>query len=95
MARPESDPPAADWSAHLPPHQRRRILRQAWLRRLRNRLISRPGRIAIAVVAYGAICLLLLLWAGPSVALLGLLPLLLVPPLGYLTYWLVWNEFHR
>ena len=95
MARPSGDPPSADWSAHVPPSQRRRILRDAWFRQLKNRLISRAGRITIAVALYLAVCIMLLIWAGPAVALIGALPLLLVPPLGYLAYWLVWSEYHR
>ena len=46
------------------------------------------------------VLLYLLIWSIPLLigeALLtvfAVLPLLLVPPVGYLVYWLVWKEFH-
>jgi hypothetical protein len=89
------DRPLSDWSAHLPPARRRRILLERGLLRWRNRLFSRSGLVLIMVLAYLAICASLLVWGNASLGLLGLLPLMLTPPLGYLAYWLVWHEFHR
>ena len=65
--------------------RRRRLW--AWLKQKRQ-------RIALVVLLY------LLIWSIPLMigeALLtvfAVLPLLLVPPVGYLVYWLVWKEFH-
>lgn len=83
------------WWRHLPADQqtgtkrwqliRRRI--QAWLRR-------KPQRIGLTVASYLIISSLPLFWMLPLISVVALLPLLIVPPVGVLVYWLVWQEFH-
>ena len=87
--------PVHPWWQHLPEHQR---TRQHLLRLQRRRLLAwlkrKPQRIGLTVIAYALLCSLPLLWGLPLISLVALLPLLLVPPVGVLVYWLVWQEFH-
>ena len=83
------------WSA-LP--EDRRNHRQRWQllsRRLWAWLKRKPQRIGFTVLTYALLCSVPLLWGLPLISLVALLPLLLVPPVGYLVYWLVWKEFHQ
>ena len=82
------------WS-YLPPERRTRravfALRRrrcwAWLKQKRQ-------RIGVVVLAYILIWSVPLLIGEPLMTVFALLPLVLVPPVGYLVYWLVWKEFH-
>ena len=89
------DPRQHPWWQHVPAERRHQALwRRRW-QRLGRRLTSRPSLLLL---------LLLLLLAGSAglaaagaggLALALLLPLLLLPPLAALSYWLTWREFHR
>lgn len=83
------------WWAHVPAHQRLRRQSGVHLLRLREVLGRRSVLITGLVVAYVALCIGLLLSGTGVVALLATLPLLLVPPVGCLAYWLLWKEFHH
>ncbi len=50
-----------------------------------------PGRL----LAYALVLLGLLIHLPMVIALLALAPMVLLPLLGYLTYWLLWKEFHE
>ena len=91
MARPEPHPL---WR-HLPPDQRTRQARltlqaRRWLAWLKQR----RQRIALALGLYTLLWLIPLLFQQPLMSSVALLPLVLVPPVGWLIYWLVWQEFH-
>ncbi|MEA5423974.1 hypothetical protein [Synechococcus sp. CCY9202] len=91
MARPHSQ----HWWQYVPPAERRS---RSWmLRRLRwsNRLRSRRFWLIGSLMIYVIGCSALLAFFPPSLALLALAPLLLLPMLGYLVYWLIWKEFHE
>jgi hypothetical protein len=64
-----------------------------WLR-LRHGLSRRSTGVALALVAYGGVCLVLFCRGG-LVGLIALVPLLVLPLLGGLAYWLLWHEYHR
>ncbi|WP_411869773.1 hypothetical protein [Vulcanococcus limneticus] len=70
----------------------RRLVRArlwAWLSR-------RPVQLLLLMLTYLFFCLALLLRLQmPALAGLALMPLLAVPPVAYLGYWLIWREFHR
>lgn len=95
MAPPDRQRRQADWSRYVPPAQRHQILLRRFIMRSRSLLLRRSTRILMAVLFYLAICLGLVVWGGASLGMIGLLPLVLAPAIGYLAYWLVWNEFHR
>lgn len=90
---PQHDPHPL-WQ-HLPAEQRTRQARlkleaqrgMAWVNRRRQ-------RIAIAVGLYLVLWLIPLIFNQVLITCFALLPLLLVPPVGGLVYWLVWQEFH-
>lgn len=80
----------------LPREQRsRKALFQLRLRRIWAWLKQKRQRIGLVVILY------LLIWSIPLLVgellltAFALLPLVLVPPVGYLVYWLVWKEFHN
>lgn len=84
------------WWPHLPP-ERRRPHHQLRLRarRLSAWLRQRRQLIALVVILYLLGCATTALAGLPALALVAALPLLLVPPVGGLVYWLVWKEYHR
>jgi len=51
-------------------------------------------RIGVALGLYILVWLIPLLLQQPLITSLALLPLVVVPPVGWLIYWLVWREFH-
>lgn len=83
------------WWDHVPAHQRRQRQIGVQIRRLRDTVCRRWFLITTLIAAYVAICLVLLLSGTGAVALLATLPLLLVPPVGCLAYWLLWKEYHH
>ena len=48
----------------------------------------------MAIGLYVLVWLIPLLLQQPLITSFALLPLVLVPPVGWLIYWLVWQEFH-
>jgi hypothetical protein len=92
---PERERSSASWWSHVPLHERPQRRGAVWLLRLRRALGSRSFLIRLLFTAYAVICLSLLLSGMGVVALVAVLPLLLVPPIGALAYWLLWKEFHH
>jgi len=66
-----------------------------YIRRILAWLGGRQQRISVAAIGY------IVLWSIPLflgqhlISLFALLPLILVPPVGWLIYQLVWKEFHE
>lgn len=88
--------PPHPWWQHLPAERRRRRERiRLQARRWRAWLSQRRQLIALTVGFYLMLCSLPLLLGLQALAVVAILPLLLVPPVGYLVYWLVWKEFHH
>lgn len=63
-------------------------------RRAMAQLRGRRERLILVTSIYVVIWLLPLLVGQPLITVFALLPLVLVPPVGILIYWLVWKEFH-
>ena len=59
-----------------------------------RRLKQRRQRVGVAIGLYVLVWLIPLLLQQPLITSFALLPLVLVPPVGWLIYWLVWQEFH-
>jgi hypothetical protein len=95
MPGPERDPRLHPWWNYVPKSARAGRLNSARKRRWQQRFQKRPVRIAILVGLYAALCTFPLLMGVQSLAMLAVLPLLLLPALGYLVYWLTWKEFHH
>ena len=80
---------------YLPRESRsQQSLFQLRLRRLSAWLKESRQRISIVLIIYVVIWLIPLLLGQPLITVFAFLPLVLVPPIGYLIYWLVWQEFH-
>mgnify|MGYP001173864073 FL=1 len=80
---------------HLPPERRNRWERVALrCRRLLARLQGRRERVVVVSGLYVLIWLIPLAFGQVLITVFALLPLVLVPPVGLLVYWLVWREFH-
>ena len=80
---------------YLPAERRRRRdrLRLHW-QRLFSWLQQRRQRIAAILGLYVLLWCLPLLWGQFMLTAAALMPLLLVPPVGWLVYRLVWQDFH-
>ena len=63
-------------------------------RRLTAWLKQKRQRIWLMVILYLLIWSIPVMAGEPLLSFFALLPLALVPPVGYLVYWLVWKEFH-
>jgi hypothetical protein len=87
--------PHEDWWRFVPANERPRRRFKALRLRWKERLGQRSVGIALAFLSYGLFLLWLLLNLPPVVALFALAPMVLLPLLGYLTYWLMWKEFHE
>ena len=87
--------PRGDWWRFVPPKQRHRRRFKAWRLRWKERLSQRWLGITLAFLTYVLVILWLMLHLPPVVTLLALAPMVLLPLLGYLTYWLLWKEFHE
>ena len=80
---------------HLPPERRSRIARWTLkFQRLRAWMGGRRQRVSLTVLIYLVIWSIPLLVGQPVITVFALMPLLLVPPVGLMVYWLVWKEFH-
>ena len=55
---------------------------------------GRRQRVSLTVLVYLVIWSMPLLVGQPVITVFALMPLLLVPPVGLMVYWLVWKEFH-
>ena len=88
--------PPHPWWHHLPAERRsRREHARLLARRCRAWLAQRRQLIALALGVYLILCALPLCLGLPVLAVVAILPLILVPPVGFLVYWLVWKEFHH
>jgi hypothetical protein len=91
---PERSPDRADdhpWWRHAAAGQKRTLLGMrisAWLRRRNSRIIAMG-------FLYLLLCAIPLVFGGASISLLAVLPMLLLPALAGLTWWLIWKEFHH
>lgn len=91
MARLQDHP----WWRHVPSEERGRRQRQIRRQRLKAWWGVRGNRIKTMLTLYLLFCLMPVLIGQPHLSVFALLPLLLVPPLGYLVYAMAWHEFHR
>ena len=82
------------WS-YLPVERRtKRCLWNLRFRRIWAWLKGRNQRIIVFTIAYLITWSLPVLLGQALISFFALLPVLLVPPVGFLVYWLVWKEFH-
>ena len=70
------------------------MLFQLRMRRIRFWLSQRRQSIRLILIVYVVVWSIPLLIGQFLMTVVALLPLVLVPPVGYLVYWLVWKEFH-
>lgn len=96
LGSPKQQQSPHPWWHHLPAERRRRREHIALvLRRWRAWLAQRRQLIGLALGFYVILCALPLIAGLPGLTLVAILPLIMVPPVGFLVYWLVWHEFHR
>ena len=89
---PESQSP---WWRHIPPEHQQQRARQIRILRLRAWFGRRGNQMKLAIGLYILICLLPLGFGLPLLSAFAALPLLLLPAVGHLSYFLIWQEFHR
>ena len=83
------------WLEYVPGSRRPRVRLERQCLLLKSRLSLASVQIALLLAGYLLFCLLPLAFGLVTLTGFAVLPLLLVPPVGYLIYWLVWNEFHH
>jgi len=64
-------------------------------RQLKHWLRRRRSRIVLMALIYALICGVPVIIGGASLSLLAVLPMLLLPAVAGLTWWLTWKEFHH
>ena len=80
---------------YMPSERRsRKALFQLRLRRLWAWLKRKRQRISLVLILYLLFWSIPLVMGEPVISIFAFLPLVLVPPVGYMVYWLVWKEFH-
>jgi hypothetical protein len=89
------DPRQHPWWSHVEPKQRSGVMGRRRQRRLLQWTRSQKGKAVLLLLCYlGFTLVLAAQGAGPMALLFGL-PLVLLPALAYLLYWLTWQEFHH
>ncbi|QPN65819.1 hypothetical protein [Synechococcus sp. CBW1006] len=83
------------WWRFVPPSEQAERKAILWRLRLRNRLNSRAFWLLLLLGFYAAVYLALVRLLSPPIVVLALAPMVLLPMLGYLAYWLTWKEFHE
>jgi len=86
---------SGDWSKYIPEHQREQA--EQLRRRLRRRsvLLQRGFWVKLCLGIYGGWCLALVLSGNGFTFGLALVPLVSIPAIGWLAWWLVYKEFHQ
>jgi hypothetical protein len=84
-----------NWWRYVAPAQRRRRRLEVHVHRLSAWIGRRRNAILLLSLFYLGLCLIPLLLGLPMLMGFALLPALLVPAVGYASYWLVWKEFHH
>ena len=87
-------PPNHPWWQHVPQDQRQKLQRQRRWLHLKAWLGIRNNRIKLLLGFYLLLCLVPLGLGLFTLVAFAIMPLLLVPPVALLIYWLVWKEFH-
>jgi hypothetical protein len=94
MAKP-SGPGDHAWWTYVPTEKRRNLQLHSWQRRLRQRFIRRRNVVVAVALFYLLLCLLLNVFGAGSLISLAMMPLLLLPMVTLLAWWLAWKEFHH
>lgn len=95
MAPGPDNPRQHPWWQHVPAADKRGVQRRRSWRQLGTALGSRSGQLALLLGLYLAIALGMLGAGAGPITLLVVLPLVLLPALAGLSYWLMWKDFHH
>ena len=85
---------AADWADYLPPEKRDERERSRQRLRLRALLRQRRSLLIAAGAVYGVWTLGLLISGNAFVFVLALVPLLSLPAIAALAWWLLYKDFN-
>lgn len=89
------DPRHHPWWEHVPVRQRSETLRRRRFQLLRANLSTQRMKVAVTLLAYGGITLVIASSGVGAMGALTLVPLLVLPALAGLAWWLTWKEFHH
>ena len=92
---PRSAQSPSSWWRHIPQEQQQQRARQIRMLRLRAWIGRRGNQMKVAITLYLLMCLVPIAFGLPLFSAFASLPLLLLPAVGYLSYYLIWQEFHR
>ena len=82
------------WQHQSPQRKTARARTTLKLQRFWAWLQGKKQRLAMVLGFYLMIWFIPLALGQPLITVFALLPLLVVPPVGLLVYWLIWREFH-
>ena len=82
------------WQHQSPQRKTTRARATLKLHRFCAWLQGKKQRLSLVLTFYLMIWCIPLALGQPLITVFALLPLLVVPPVGLLVYWLVWREFH-
>ena len=93
--QPGHDPRHHPWWQYVGKERRSGVLQRRLAGRLKQWATSQTGKLILLLLLSLIIGSVLAARGAGLMALLTALPLLLLPPLAYLLYWLTWKEFHQ
>lgn len=82
------------WAAATSGQQRRRQGARILFKRIQEFLASEKAKLMALALIYGGLFLAIAFSGLGALIGLALLPLVILPALAYLAYWLIWQEFH-
>lgn len=95
MGARDRDPQNHPWWNHVPQERRLPTLQRRRWRLLRSALGSQTSRLILVFLAYGGLTLALAVSGAGAMSTMILVPLLVVPALAAVAWWLTWTEFHH
>ncbi len=90
-----TDPTRHPWWQYIPEADRRTLMKRVRRRQQLEWLGRRRHRLLAVLLLYILLCTLPLLMGALPLTLIAMLPLLLLPALGGLAWWLTWKEFNQ
>ena len=94
MPKPKTPSREHHWASTVSPEKRRQRRFKILVKKIQEFLGSEKAKLMALALIYALIFLTIAFSGVGALIGLALLPLVLIPALAYLAYWLIWQEFH-
>ena len=94
MPKPKTPQRDHHWASKVSPEERRQRRLKILFKKIQEFLGSEKAKLIALALIYAVIFLSIAFSGLGALVGLALLPLILIPALAYLAYWLIWQEFH-